>query len=248
MMYGPRDFEKTIKEAKKSVSIPIIASINCHTSKWWVNYAKQLEDVGADALELNVFVLPYNLEKSSYAIENIYLEIAQSIVQQVEIPIALKLSPYFTSIGNLAEKLDRQGVHGLVLFNRFIQPDINIDEMTSSVKTGFDDPIGFSNALRWVALLSEKLNLDIAASGNIRTAEDMIKQLLAGASAVQIASVLYQSGHEKIKEMLDGLTKWMSQKKFDSISDFKGKLSQENDPKSESFIRAQFIKTITGLE
>lgn len=248
MQLGPREYLETIKQAKKSVSIPVIASVNCFTAKWWTSYAKQIEAVGADALELNIYVLPYNLESSGYNIENNYIEILQAVKDQVDIPVALKLSPYFTSFGNLAEKLDKQGADGLVLFNRFIQPEINIDKLASSAKASFDDPIGYTHALRWIALLSGKLNLDIAASGNIRNADHVIKQLLVGANVVQIASILYKDGLGVIKKMTDGLQDWMQKNSFASIDDFRGKLNQQNDPQSESYIRAQYIKKFTGIE
>ena len=166
----------------------------------------------------------------------------------MDIPVSLKLSPYFTSFGNFAEKLDQLGAHGLVLFNRFVQPEIDIKNMTSSVKPLFDDPISFTHALRWVALLSDKLNLDIVASGNIRTAEDVIKQILVGSSAIQIASILYQNGLGVIKDLLTGLEAWMKEENFSTIDEFRGQLNEINDPHSNSFIRSQFIKTITNIE
>ena len=248
MQYGTRDYIQTLKDAKKSVSIPVIASINCYTSKWWMTYAKQLQEAGADAIELNVFVPPYNFDKSSYNLENIYLEILQNTRQQIEIPIAIKVSPYFTSFANFAEKLDQNGANGLVLFNRFVNPDIDIQELTSKIKASFDDPVGFYNTLRWTALLSEKLNLDIAASGNIKNSEDIIKQILVGASVTQVASVLYKNGIEKINDLVSGLKDWMKAKNYSSISDFQGKLSQENNPQIEAYARAQYVKTIAGIE
>jgi len=248
MQLGPREYIETIKKVKKEVTIPVIASVNCYSSQWWISYAQQIEASGADALELNIYVMPFNIETNGYNLENTYIEILQAVKEQVDIPVSLKLSPYFTSFGNLAEKLDNQGADGLVLFNRFVQPDIDINKITSSIKPSFNDPIGFSTALRWVALLSGKLKLDLAASGNIRSAQDMIKQLLAGAAVIQIASVLYKDGLGKIVEMLNGLESWMKEKKFDSIEDFKGKLNQQNDPKSEAFVRAQYLKAIAGVE
>ncbi|MBD3289366.1 dihydroorotate dehydrogenase-like protein [candidate division KSB1 bacterium] len=248
MLHGPRDYVEVIKEVKRSVTIPVIASINCYSAKWWISYAYELEAAGADALELNAYVLPFDSDKGSYAIENTYLEILQGVLEKIEIPISFKLSPYFTSFGNFAEKLDNQGVDGLVLFNRFIQPDIDLEKMENVLRPAFNDPVGFSHALRWVALLSGKLNLDIAASGNIRTAEDIAKQILAGASAVQIASVLYREGLGEIQSLLKDLKNWMDVKKFASIADIKGKLNQMNDPKSDTFVRAQYIKAFTGIE
>ena len=248
MQLGPREYIETIKKAKKEVSIPVIASINCYSAQWWTSYAQQIEAAGADALELNIYVMPFDSKISSYHLEYTYIEILQAVKEQVDIPVALKLSPYFTSFANLAEKLDNQGADALVLFNRFVQPEIDINKISSSIKPSFNDPIGFSTALRWIALLSGKLKLDLAASGNIRSAQDMIKQLLAGAAVIQIASVLYKDGLAKIAEMLNDLERWMKDKKFNSIDDFRGKLNQQNDPKSEAFVRAQYLKAIAGVE
>lgn len=248
MQLGPREYLETIKEAKKSVSIPVIASVNCFSAKWWTSYAQQIEAAGADALELNIFVFPYSFETSGYNIENAYIEILQAVKQNINIPIALKLPPYFTALGNIAEKLDRLGANALVLFNRFVQPDIDIAKIKSLLKPSFNDPIGFYNSLRWVALLSGKLKLDLAASGNIRTASDMIKQLLAGATVIQMASVLYKDGLGVIAQFLAGLTDWMRENKFDSIEDFRGRLNQLNNPQSDAYIRAQYLKAISGVE
>ena len=146
------------------------------------------------------------------------------------------------------DKLDKQGANGLVLFNRFINPEINIKSITTSTKASFDDPVGFYNSLRWIALLSGKLNLDLAASGNIRTSEDAIKQLLAGASVIQIASVIYKNGFWKIEEMLNGLKDWMKENNFNSVGEFRGKLNQENNPQDEMFFRAQYVKKLAGVE
>ena len=245
MHYGPRDYLEIIKQAKKEVSIPVIASVNCYTSKWWVSYAKQLEAAGADALELNMYVLPYDLEKSSLDLEFMYVDVLKAVKEQAKIPVALKLSPYFTSLANFAKNLDENGVDGMVLFNRFIQPDMDLKNLKSINKPSFDDPIGFDHALRWVALLSGSCKFDIAASGNIRNAEGVIKQLLAGAAAVQIASLFYKNGLETIADLLKGIESWMAEHNFSSIEDFRGKLNQANNPQSEAFIRAQYVKAIS---
>ncbi len=248
MQYGPRDYTRTIRDAKKDVEIPVIASINCHSNKWWLSYAKEIEDAGADALELNVYVLPYDGLLSGAEIEQVYLNVVQSVTEQVKIPVSLKLVPYFSSLGHLAKQLEKQGAKGLVLFNRFIQPDIDINKMSTSVKAAFDDPIGFMHALRWIGLLSHKLSLDIAASGNVRSGDDVIKQLLAGAKVVQIASVLYKQGLDTIGTILKTMETWMDGKGFSTVDDFRGKLSDATDASSEAFLRAQFIKILTGIE
>jgi dihydroorotate dehydrogenase (fumarate) len=190
-----------------------------------------------------------HFEKSSSDLENMYIDILQAVKAQIKIPVAMKLPLYFTSFGNFATKLEQYGADGLVLFNRFVQPDIDISNLTTTIKPSFNDPVGFGRTLRWTAMLSENLELDIAATGGIRDATAMIKLLLAGASAVQIASALYgEHGMEKIRKMIAGLEEWMKAKNFSAINDFKGKLNQNNSPQSEAYIRAQYIKSIAGIE
>ncbi|NOZ61337.1 MAG: dihydroorotate dehydrogenase-like protein [Calditrichaeota bacterium] len=246
MSYGPRDYLETIRQAKKQTSIPVIASVNCATSKWWVSYAKQIEAAGADALELNVYILPYDFSQSSDDLEAVYLDVMEKVRAEIKIPVAMKLSPYFTSFGYLAKGLANRGANGLVLFNRFVQPDIDLKNIATKVRAMFNDPIGFSYALRWVAMLSETVDIDIAASGNIKSADDMIKQILAGAAAVQIVSLFYKEGAGKIKELLENVQNWMREHEFSSLSDFRGKLNQKNNPLSQAFVRAQYMKAISG--
>lgn len=249
MRYGSDTYTDTIEQVKKEVSIPVIASVNCYSSKWWINYARQLEEAGADALELNVYIMPADFSKSSADLEALYLEIMKAVKAQVKIPVAMKLSPFFTSFGHIAAALERYGADGLVLFNRFVQPDIDISSLAAEIKPSFNDPVGFGRSLRWTAMLSGTLDLDIAASGGIRDEKAIIKLLLAGASAVQIASILYgKNGLEKIQTMLTGLETWMKEKNFGSLSDFAGRLNQKHNPQSEAYIRAQYIKSIAGIE
>ncbi len=248
MRYGAEAYTETIRQAKEEVSIPVIASVNCYTSKWWIDYAKKIEDAGADALELNVHVLSDDFGKSASDIEAVYIDIVKAVKAQLSIPLALKVSPYFTAFGNFATRLEKYGINGLVLFNRFVQPDISLADMSIDVKPSFNDPVGFGRSLRWIGLLSGALDVDIAASGGIRDETGMIKQLLAGASAVQIASVLYAKGLGRIQQMLDGLEEWMGTKHFTSITDFRGKLNQENNPQDEHYIRGQYIKSFAGVE
>jgi dihydroorotate dehydrogenase (fumarate) len=248
MRYGAEAYTETIKQAKQETSIPVIASVNCHSSKWWLDYAKKIEDAGADALELNVYVMSDDFRKSCADIENVYIELVKAVKAQLNIPLALKVSPYFTAFGNFATRLEKYGINGLVLFNRFVQPDISLTDMETTIKPSFNDPVGFGRSLRWTGLLSGALDVDIAASGGIRDETGMIKQLLAGASAVQIASVLYAKGLERIQQMLSGLEKWMESKHFTAIADFQGKLNQENNPEDEDYIRAQYIKSFAGVE
>ena len=248
MRYGSESYTETIRQAKNEVAIPVIASVNCYTSKWWLDYAKKIEEAGADALELNVYVISGDFGKSCVDIENVYIDIVKAVKAQLSIPLALKVSPYFTAFGNFATRLEKYGINGLVLFNRFVQPDISLSDMSMVTKPSFNDPVGFGRSLRWTGLLSGALDVDIAASGGIRDETGMIKQLLAGASAIQIASVLYAKGLEKIQHMLSGLEAWMDTKHFTAITDFQGTLNQENNPQHEQYIRAQYIKSFAGVE
>ncbi|PIE35767.1 hypothetical protein CSA56_02760 [candidate division KSB3 bacterium] len=248
MRYGADAYTDTIHQAKNETSIPVIASINCYSSKWWLDYAKKIEEAGADALELNVYVISEDFRKSCSDIESIYVDLVKAVKSEIKIPLALKVSPYFTAFGNFATRLDQYGLDGLVLFNRFVQPDISLTEMEITNKPSFNDPVGFGRSLRWTGLLSGELNLDIAASGGIRDQTGMIKQLLAGASSIQIASILYAKGLGKIGQMLTGLEEWMESKHFTSLADFQGKLNQEHNPEDTDYIRAQYIKSYSGKE
>jgi dihydroorotate dehydrogenase (fumarate) len=249
MRYGAQAYTDVIEQARREVSIPIIASVNCYTSKWWTNYATQIEAAGADALELNIYIMPADFSQSCADLEARYLDILKAVKARLNIPVALKVSPYFTSFGNFASQMDRYGADGVVLFNRFVQPDIDITSLTTTIKPSFNDPVGFGRSLRWTAMLADLLELDIAASGGIKDETAVIKMLLAGASAVQIASALYgENGLEKIQTILDGLEAWMQTKHLKSVADFKGRLTQQKSPQSQSYIRAQYIKSIAGVE
>ena len=248
MRYGSEKYINELEKAKKAMAIPVIASVNCYTAKWWTQYAKYIEEAGADALELNVYIMPADFAKTAGELESMYLEIVKTVKAQIKIPVALKLSPYFTSFGNFAMKMADYGVDGLVLFNRFVQPDIDIATLSTKIKPSFDDPVGVGRSLRWIGMLSGLVKIDLAASGGIRNETTAIKMLLAGASVVQIASVLYAKGLPRIQEMLQGLEKWMEMKHFSSIADFKGRLNQTHSPQKASYIRAQYIKAIAGVE
>lgn len=249
MRYGVDSYLETIEQARRAVDIPIIASVNCYSTRWWTDYAKQIEEAGADALELNVYILPADFSVSSGELEDRYVEILQAVKAQIHIPVAMKLPPYFTSFGHFATRLERYGVDGLVLFNRFVQPDIDIATLSSTVKPSFNDPVGFGRALRWTALLSAALEIDIAASGGIRDEHGLIKQLLAGATVVQIVSALYgDHALRKITTMLSGLEAWMQNHHFAAIADFRGRLDHSKNPQTEAYVRAQYIQSIAGIE
>ena len=245
MANGPDIYLDLISEAKKGTSIPIIASLNCISPKWWIDYAKQIESAGADALELNISLLPSSLERSSEEIEKIYIDIIEEVVDEINLPIAIKLGNNFTSIAKMSDTISKEGVSGLVLFNRFYQLDIDVDNIRLTEGNPLSSSNEMSTSLRWIALLSNRIECDFAATTGIHTGKDVIKQLLAGAKAVEICSVLYKNGIIYIKEILEEIENWMREHNYKSIEDFRGKLSKKESDKSELYDRIQYIKALS---
>jgi dihydroorotate dehydrogenase (fumarate) len=235
-------YTKLISDAKNAVEIPVIASVNCSSRHEWTNFARAFEEAGADALEVNLFILPSDLNKSPEEIENTYFDIVSKLKERIKIPIALKISYYFTSLAQTIQRLSSSGVAGLVLFNRFYSPDIDIEKMTITSTNVFSHPDEISISLRWIAIMSNRVNCDLAASTGIHDGGAIIKQLLAGASAVQVVSSIYNKGPEKIQNMLKDLKKWMISNNFESIDQFRGKLSQEKSLNPAIYERVQFMK------
>lgn len=244
MVNGPSAYLKLIKEAKEETSIPIIASLNCISAKWWIDFAKQIEESGADALELNISLLPSNLERSSKEIEKVYLDILEEVLAEINLPVAVKIGPFFTSIANTLNAFSKKGVKGLVLFNRFYQLDINIRNLKLKAGNPLSSPVEISNSLRWIALLSDRIPCDFAATTGIHTGNDVIKQILAGAKAVEICSTLYKNGLKYIKNILDAIESWMNEHNYDNIDEFRGKLSKGDEDEPELYERLQYIKAL----
>jgi dihydroorotate dehydrogenase (fumarate) len=235
-----------IKESKKSVSIPVIASINCVYSHEWTSFAKQLQTAGADALELNMFFLPSEFERTSQEKEKAYFQIIEKVQKEVTIPVALKISYYFSNLGPMIQKLSETGIAGLVLFNRFYSPDFDIDKMEVVSSNVFSAPSDLPISLRWIAIMAERVSCDLAASTGVHDGTALIKQILAGANAVQVASTLYKNGKGQITEMLNTLEAWMDKKNYGSLSDFRGKMSQAKSSNPAAYERVQFMKYFGG--
>lgn len=242
------NYLQLIKDAKASVNIPIIASVNCVSSAEWVSFASKIEEAGADALELNVFILPSDPRKTGEENEKVYLDIIHQVQKVVSIPIAIKLSYYFSSLAKTALSLSWTGISGMVLFNRFFSPDIDIDKFEVKPTNIFSTPEELPISLRWVAMLSSRLHCDIAASTGVHDGEAVVKQLLAGAKAVQISSVLYKNGFGEINIMLTELKKWMEKHSFSSVDDFIGKMSIKETENPAAYERVQFMKYFSGIE
>lgn len=235
-----------IEESKKSVSIPVIASINCVYSHEWTSFAKQLQAAGADALELNMFFLPSEFDRTSAEKEKAYFQIIEKVQKEITIPIALKISYYFSNLGPMIQKLSETGIAGLVLFNRFYSPDFDIDKMEVVSSNVLSDPSDLPISLRWIAIMAERVSCDLAASTGVHDGTALIKQILAGANAVQVASTLYKNGKGQIAEMLNTLEGWMNKKSYSSLSDFSGKMSQAKSSNPAAYERVQFMKYFGG--
>jgi dihydroorotate dehydrogenase (fumarate) len=231
-----------IKQVKKNLSIPLIASVNCVSDIGWTGFAKQIEKAGADALELNIFIMPFGFDNNCDETEQKYYKILRKVKQEINIPVAVKISPYSTNLGKVIMNLENEGANGVVLFNRFASPDIDIENIKVITAEVFSNPAEMNNSLRWVAILANRLKIDIAASSGVHDGKAMIKQILAGACAVQIASSLYKNGISYITEMLKYLESWMDKKGFNYIDQFKGKLSQEKHSHPDVYERLQFMK------
>lgn len=244
------DYLTLIADAKSAVDIPVIASVNCVSGNEWVSFAESVEKAGADALELNISLLPSNPQKKSEETEKLYFEIAKKVSDRVSIPVALKMSRYSAGLANLVSRLAWSTDHkiaGFVLFNRYYRPDINIETMEMSTADIFSTPAEITESLRWIGLLSGSVKKDFAASTGVHDSQAVIKQLLAGAAAVQVVSALYKKGPSAIPEILAGLEKWMEEKSFASIAEFRGRLSYDNAENPAAYERIQFMKQFAGI-
>lgn len=235
-----------IKDSKKAVEIPVIASINCVYSHEWRAFAGQIEAAGADALELNMFFLPSDFSRSAQEQKAAYFDIIDRILSTVSIPVALKISYYFSNLGPMIQRLSRTGIAGLVLFNRFFSPDIDIDTFKVKPSFVFSTPAELAVSLRWIAIMAQKVDCDLAASTGVHDGPALIKQLLAGAKAVQTVSSLYQKGPEHIGGMIEDLKTWMQKHGFTSLADFNGKMSQEATSNPAAYERVQFMRYFGG--
>jgi len=237
-----------IEDAKNQVKIPVIASVNCVTSSEWVNFAKKIEEAGADALEVNVFFLPVNKEASSLDYEKVYCDLADELKQRLSIPVAFKLGRQFSNLTNLVNRLYHRKLDGVVLFNRFYEPDIDVDKLKLTAAEVFSTPSEIRQTLRWVGIVAGSVeDIDISASTGVHDGESVIKLLLAGASAVQVCSVLYKNGIPFLKSIINEIEVWMNKNSFNSIDDFKGKLSYRSIKDPALYERSQFMRHFSSI-
>jgi dihydroorotate dehydrogenase (fumarate) len=237
-----------ISEAKKNLDIPVIASINCSTQYDWEYFGKRLQDAGADALELNVYLLPSDFEKSGTDHEKVYFDIIREVKKYVTIPISLKIGFYFSGLSNTALRLSDSGIAGLTLFNRPYNPDIDIEHLQVSASNMFSTEQEYIHTLRWVALLAGRINCNIAASTGIHNHETAIKQILAGADAVHMVSVFYKHHFEVLPKIISGIHDWMAEHNFRTIDEFKGLMSRKNVQNPATYERVQFLRLFSSIE
>ncbi len=241
-----QSYLQLIADAKKKLTIPVIASVNCVSDQVWTDFALKVEKAGADAIELNVFLLPSDLERNAEEFEKIYFDVVKSVVGKVKIPVSLKIGPYASNLYSLIERLSKTGIKGLVLFNRSYNTDFDINTLeftNASVLTSTSD---MYHTLRWVALSAGRVKCSLAASTGVHDGPGMIKMLLAGASAVQVASTLYRNGNGQVAKMLTDLQDWMGGQGYSSFSDFAGKMSYKQTYNPAAFERVQFMKHYRG--
>ncbi len=238
---------KLVEDAKKHVDIPVIASLNCVTAGKWIDYAKDFQTVGADALELNVFIIPADARITGPELEQIYVDITKKITKKVDLPVSMKIGPHFSGLANLMHVLQDDGLKGLVLFNRFYKPDIDVEQLRLVPAKIFSAPQEMALVLQWVALMAGELDCDLSATTGVYDSNSVVKQLLAGAKTVQLCTTLMQNGIDYIKTILTGLANWMERHQFTSIEDFHGMLCQEKSEKPEAYERSQYIKALVGI-
>lgn len=245
---GVDQYMENIRKAKERVKIPVIGSLNGITTEGWIDYSRQMEQAGADAIEVNIFFIPGDITMSSSEVEHRYLNIVESIKAAVKIPVAVKLNPYFSATGNMALRLQNAGADALVMFNRFYQPDFDINELVLKTDLHYSESSEIRLPLLWIALLFEKVKLSMAATTGVQSAVEVVKYLLAGADVVMTASSLYKNGIPYLKTMNKELQDWMYMMGFESVDAFRGSMSQKNVSDPTAYERANYIRILEGLK
>ncbi len=244
LFIGPEAYLKHIQRAKESVGIPIIASLNGSTPSGWTSFAKQIQEAGADALELNLYNVPTDTKLSGADLERQYVEVVRAVRAEVTIPVAVKASPFFTNFANVAKQFVENGANGLVLFNRFYQPDIELESLEVAPHVFFSTPMAMRLPLRWIAILYDRLSASLAATSGIHRGADALKMLMAGADVTMLCSVLMRHGIEQIRVIEGEIVNWMSDHDYRSVQQLKGSLSHKHCPDPSAFERAQYMRAV----
>lgn len=245
---GPEEYLENISRAKEALDIPVIGSLNGVSVGGWIEYAKKIEQAGADALELNVYYLATDPKQTSQAVEQIYLDILTEVKKNVGIPVAMKLGPFFSSMAHMASRLDQAGADGLVLFNRFYQPDLDLDELAVVPNLVLSDSGELRLPLRWVAILYGRVKASLALTSGVHTGLDAVKAVMAGADVAMMTSAILKHGAKHIARVLEEMTSWMEEKEYESISQMKGSLSQKSCPNPAAFERANYMKVLQSYQ
>ncbi len=243
---GPDDYMNLIRQAKEAVDIPIIGSLNGVSTGGWTDYAVLMEQAGADAIELNVYYIPTDTDLRGCEVEKIYLEVLREVKRSVPLPVAMKLSPYFSSTANIAKRLVEEGADALVLFNRFYQPDIDLEALEVVPRLVLSNSSELRLPLRWVAILYGRLLTDLAITTGVHTSEDVLKALMAGANVTMMASELLQNGIGRIDAILDEIRSWMQEHEYESVAQMIGSISQQHCAQPAAFERANYMKTLAS--
>jgi dihydroorotate dehydrogenase (fumarate) len=242
---APDVYLQHIADAKRGIKIPIIASLNCTTLGGWISYARRITEAGADALELNIYKIPTRAQVTGSTIEQGYLDVVRTVRAATTIPLAVKLSPYFSNFANMAECFDTLGADALVLFNRFYQPDIDLEKMAVAPNLTLSTPTDMRLPLHWIGILFGKIRPSLAATSGIYQANDVLKMVMAGADVAMLCSALMRHGIQHIQRIEMEMVAWMEQHKYNSLSEIKGIMSQENCPDPSAFERAQYVRGLS---
>jgi dihydroorotate dehydrogenase (fumarate) len=245
---GPEGYLNHIRKAKKAVSVPIIASLNGTTVGGWTQYAKLIEQAGADALECNIYFIAADPDLTSLAIEKEYLDILKAVKSVVKIPVAIKLSPYFSNMANMAKRLDEAGANALVLFNRFYQPDINLEELEIQPNVLLSGPQALRLPLTWIGILYGRILANLAATSGVHSGEDVVKLVMVGADVTMLCSALLRNGIDHLRKVESGLLEWMEKHEYESVQQMKGSMSQIRCPNPSAFERAQYMKAVKSIQ
>ncbi len=245
---GPEGYLNHIVNAKAAVNIPIIASLNGATLGGWADYAKRIEQAGADAIECNIYFIPASMDLSGADVENTYLDIVREVKRSVRIPVAVKISPFFSSMANMAKRLDDAGADGLVLFNRFYQPDIDLDLLEIKPNVLLSSPHELRLPLTWIGILFGRIRASLAATTGVHNPEDVIKLLMAGADVTMLCSALLRHGIGYLRQLEAGLQAWLEDHEYESVRQMQGSMSQLRCPDPGAFERAQYMRAVKGLQ
>jgi dihydroorotate dehydrogenase (fumarate) len=241
---GPDEYVELLHRAKQSLGIPVIGSLNGISTGGWIDYARKIEEAGADAIELNVYYIPTDPELTGQEVEDRYLQVLHAVKQAVHIPVAMKLSPFFSSMAHMAKRLDTAGANGLVLFNRFYQPDIDLETLEVVPSVVLSTPMAMRLPLRWIAILYGRVKASLAATSGIHTAQDVIKMIMVGADVTMMCSALLKNGPQHITRVLADIRQWMLEHEYVSVSQMKGSMSQRSVADPAAFERANYMKAL----